>query len=83
LIRNAGLPSIRFRDLRHTAASLMLNNNIAPITVSRRLGHAKASITLDVYGHLIPTMQNDLGDRIDECVTPVPVQLEQKVEPGS
>ena len=77
LLRDAGLPSIRFHDLRHTAASLMLNANIAPIVVSRRLGHAKASITLDVYGHLIPTVQPEVADIIDEIVMPVAVELNQ------
>ena len=65
--------AIRFYDLRHTAASLMLNNNIPPIVVSRRLGHAKASITLDVYGHLIPSMQTEVADKIDELIMPVAV----------
>jgi integrase len=50
LLNNAGLPPIPFHDLRHTAASLLLNQGIPVITVSRRLGHAKASITLDIYG---------------------------------
>ena len=40
VLTNAGLPEIRFHDLRHTAASLLLNKNIAAIVVSRRLGHA-------------------------------------------
>jgi integrase len=75
LLRDAGLPAIRFHDLRHTAASLMLNNNIAPIVVSRRLGHAKASITLDIYGHLIPGMQAEAAEIIDELIMPNPVQL--------
>jgi integrase len=56
LLEVAGLPDIRFRDLRYTAASLMLNHGIPVIIVSRRLGHAKPSITLDIYGHLIPGM---------------------------
>jgi integrase len=73
LLSDAGLPIIRFHDLRHTAASLMLNSNIPPIVVSRRLGHAKASITLDVYGHLIPSMQTEAAEKIDELVTPIPV----------
>ena len=60
----------------------MLNNNIAPIVVSRRLGHAKASITLDVYGHLIPSMQIDAANKIDELIMPVAVQLDKtKVNP--
>ncbi len=54
----------------------MLNSGIAPIAVSRRLGHAKASITLDVYGHLIPSMQADAAEKIDDLVMPVPVQLD-------
>src|SRR4030042_4814694 len=65
LIKAAGLPRIRFHDLRHTAASLMLNNGVPAIVVSRRLGHSKASITLDVYGHLIPGMQAEAAELID------------------
>ncbi|KAA3648860.1 MAG: site-specific integrase [Chloroflexi bacterium] len=62
----AGLPEIRFHDLRHTAASLMLNNNIPLLVVSRRLGHSKPSVTLDVYGHLISNMQEDVADLMDK-----------------
>lgn len=47
------------------------------IIVSRRLGHSKASITLDIYDHLIPSMQNEAAELIDELVIPVKVQLEQ------
>ena len=71
LLHNAGLPEIRFHDLRHTAASLMLNHGIPIIVVSRRLGHAKPSITLDVYGHLIPSMQVEFAEMIDTLVTPI------------
>jgi integrase len=45
---------IQFHNLRHTSASLMLNRNIPAIVVSKRLGHAKPSTTLDIYGHLMP-----------------------------
>jgi len=83
LLKDAGLPAIRFHDLRHTNASLLLNQGKPVITVSRRLGHAKASITLDVYGHLISSMQNDIGDMIDDLVMPVAVDLDEKVTPGS
>jgi integrase len=76
-IREVGLPDIRFHDLRHTAASLMLNHGIPPIVVARRLGHSKVSITLDTYGHLMPGMQNEAADLMDELVTPVEVQLHQ------
>ena len=83
LLKDAGLPAVRFHDLRHTNASLLLNQGKPVITVSRRLGHAKASITLDVYGHLISSMQNDIGDLIDDLVMPVAVQLDEKVRTGS
>ncbi len=78
LLRDAGLPAIRFHDLRHTAASLMLNAGIPVIVVSRRLGHARASITLDVYGHLIPSLQAEAAEKIDELVTPVAVEFDHK-----
>jgi integrase len=71
LLEACGLPKIRFHDLRHTAASLMLNNGIPPIVVSRRLGHSKASTTLDVYGHLIDSMQEEAATLMDNLVTPV------------
>ena len=47
----------------------MLNHGIPLIVVSRRLGHAKPSITLDIYGHLIPGMQVEAAEMIDELVT--------------
>ena len=51
------LPHIRLHDLRHTGATLLLGNNTDIETVSKRLGHAKASVTLDIYGHALP--END------------------------
>ena len=47
------VPRIRFHDLRHTAASILIADGTVPVNViSGRLGHAKPSITLDVYGHV-------------------------------
>ena len=51
------LPKIRLHDLRHTGATLLLGQNTDIETVSRRLGHSKASVTLDIYGHALP--END------------------------
>lgn len=77
---------MRFHDLRHTAASLMLNNCVPPIVVSKILGHSKPSITLDVYGHLYVEMQSEAAKIMDELVTPIPVDLgkmeSQKVKLG-
>lgn len=71
LARQAGLPVIRFHDLRHTAASLMLNNNIPLIRVSRRLGHSKPSLTLDVYGHIMSSKDEEAAELMDDLTIPV------------
>jgi integrase len=75
ILFEAGLPMMRFHDLRHTAASLMFNHGIPVIVVSRRLGHAKASTTLDIYGHLLTEMQDKAARLMDELVTPQPIEL--------
>ena len=59
----------KFHDLRHTSASLMLNNGVDVLVASKRLGHAKPSITLDVYGHLLNTAQNDVANKIEEIIS--------------
>lgn len=68
-LRTANLPKIRFHDLRHTAASLMLNNGVDVLVASQRLGHAQPSITLDVYGHLMPSMQSEAAFLLDTLIT--------------
>jgi len=79
LLKQAGLPAFRFHDLRHTSASLMLNYDIPVIIVSRRLGHARASITSDVYGHLLPNMQDEAAEMIDDLVTPTEVKFNEPI----
>ena len=75
LLKRAGLPRIRFHDLRHAAASLMLNHGVPVIVVSRRLGHSKVSVTLDIYGHMFPEMQNEAAEMIDDLITPIEVEI--------
>ena len=69
LLKASGLPKIRFHDLRHTAASLMLNHGIPVLIVSKRLGHSKPSITIDVYGHLIPSQQAEAAQLMDNLMS--------------
>jgi integrase len=76
LLLAAGLPPIRFHDLRHSSASLLLSQGVPVIEVSRRLGHSRASITLDVYGHLIPGMQSQAAEMLDDLVMPIPVDIQ-------
>ena len=52
-LRARKLPLVSFHSLRHTHASVLLNAGVDVLTVRRRLGHRKASTTLDVYGHTI------------------------------
>jgi len=54
ILRKAGLPHIRFHDLRHTHATLMLKAGVHPKVVSERLGHASVAFTLDTYSHVVP-----------------------------
>ncbi len=79
LLEITGLPRIRFHDLRHTAASLMLNNGIPILIASKRLGHAKPSITLDVYGHLIQNYQEEAAALMDELMTPLKITVAPKL----
>jgi integrase len=56
LLQRAGLPRIRFHDLRHTCATLLLSRNVHPKYVQELLGHATVAITLDTYSHVIRGM---------------------------
>ncbi|OMF28333.1 site-specific integrase [Paenibacillus sp. FSL H8-0259] len=59
------LPKIRFHDLRHSHASMLLNNGINAKIGAERLGHSSVQIYLDRYSHLLPDMQRDAADLID------------------
>jgi len=61
-LKRAGLPHLRFHDLRHTHATLMLKEGVNPKIVSERLGHASIHITLQIYGHVMPGMQEAAVD---------------------
>ena len=65
LVKSTGLAPLRFHDLRHTAATLMLLADIHPKIVSERLGHATIAITLDTYSHVLPDMQRDAAEALD------------------
>jgi integrase len=65
LLERAGLPLIRFHDLRHTAASIPLAHGVPTKIVSEMLGHASTSITDDIYAHVTPTMQRGVANILD------------------
>jgi integrase len=62
----AGLPDIRFHDLRHTAATMLLRQGVHVKVVSEMLGHADISITLRIYAHVIPDMQQEAANKMDD-----------------
>lgn len=64
----AGVPRIRFHDLRHTAATLMLANGEHPKIVQERLGHSDISMTLNRYSHVTMDMQRDAVDRLERLL---------------
>ena len=64
LARRAGLPDIRFHDLRHTHATLLLQTGVAPHVVSMRLGHRSVAFTLQQYAHVLPQQQADAVERL-------------------
>lgn len=68
LLVKCNLPHLRFHDLRHTHATLMLTNNINTKVVSERLGHSDITTTLDVYSHIIPGMQKEAARILDETL---------------
>ena len=78
LLVAAGLPDIRFHDLRHTAASLMLQQGVHPKVVQERLGHSDISLTLNTYSHILPVMQDEVAHKMDELLTPIDVSEQLK-----
>jgi integrase len=68
LLAKAALPDIRFHDLRHTCATLLLGARVNPKVVSEMLGHASVAITLDIYSHVLPDMQQDAATALAEVL---------------
>ena len=68
LLTSAALPAIRFHDLRHTAASLLLGRDVNPKKVSEMLGHSTVAITLDTYSHVLPTMHREAAQVMDDLL---------------
>ena len=60
----AGLPSMRFHDLRHSAATLLLEMGVHVKVVSELLGHSTITTTLDIYSHVLPSIQRDAIDKL-------------------
>ena len=78
LLVKAGLREIRLHDTRHTFASLLLSDGASPVYVKEQLGHSSIQMTVDIYGHLIPSSNRDRVNRLDtqqSATSPQPAQI--------
>ncbi len=66
LLKQAELPDVRFHDLRHTGATVMFKMGVHPKQVQELPGHSQIAITMDLYSWVLPSMQRELMDHVDE-----------------
>jgi len=65
-MKKAGLTDIRFHDLRHSTATLLLSKGIHPKVVQEILEQSELSMTMDTYSHVLPTMQKNAMDELND-----------------
>ena len=70
VVTTAGLPKLTIHGLRHTHATILLEQGVNPKVVSERLGHASVATTMDIYSHVLPDMQEKAALAIDEALAP-------------
>ena len=68
MIKRSGLPLVRLHDLRHTHATHLLKAGVHPKIAQERLGHATIAVTLDLYSHVMPGMQEDAAIKVDKAL---------------
>jgi integrase len=66
--RKGGFPDRRFHDLRHSAATILLVAGVHPKLVQERMGHTTIVMTMDIYSHVLPSMQREVAEKIDEML---------------
>ena len=67
LLKRAGLPHIPFHNLRHSAATILLTMGVHPKVVQELLGHSQISMTMDTYSHVLPSMQQEAMNKLNEA----------------
>jgi integrase len=66
VLEEAGLPRMHIHDLRHSAATILLSMGVSIKVIQELLGHSQISITMDIYSHVLPSMQEDMRDKWDD-----------------
>ncbi len=69
ILGRAGLPRIRFHDLRHSHATLLLKEGVNPRVVQERLGHSTVSMTLGTYSHVLPDLQAEAAEKLNRTLS--------------
>jgi integrase len=69
-LRRAELPEMRFHDLRHSCATLLLVQGVAPRVVMEILGHSQISLTMNTYSHVVPALQREAAAKLDALLEP-------------
>ncbi|HSQ85753.1 MAG TPA: site-specific integrase, partial [Desulfobacterales bacterium] len=80
LLKKAGIREMRLHDIRHTFASLLLSNGESPVYVKEQLGHSSIQITVDIYGHLIPSSNRGAVNQLDNPQLPATYAQPKKAE---
>ena len=70
VVASAGLPKLTIHGLRHTHATILLEQGVNPKVVSERLGHASVATTMDIYSHVLPDLQEEAALAIDAALAP-------------
>jgi integrase len=83
ILKTAGLPQIRFHDLRHSCATLLLAQGVSPRYISDLLGHSQVSFTMQTYAHVLPHVQRDVATKMDEILNPKPVATSVATKPDA
>ena len=69
MVTMVGLPKLTIHGLRHTHATILMEKGVSPKVVSERLGHASPAITMDIYSHVLPDMQEKAALAIDAALS--------------
>ena len=80
MLERAGLPDVRFHDLRHSCASLLIAQGVHPRVVMEILRHSQISTTMNIYSHVIPEVNRNAMNSLGDLVKPQTLSIPRKVK---